>query len=251
MAQSDNVVVVLDDHDFRGRSIALVIESSAIDATCHYHDIGDGIHVDRLREIAGNRPGVVLAVIAVGGTSLQDEGVLAAVAAVRSAAPTARVAMLCDDTSAGAVEFAVEAEIDGIVPTYLPEQVATAALQFILAGGYYFPHAKHCRQEASAAPAYRELSAEVEALRTPSGDCAETAPARVAANEPELTSRQADVLDALCRGCSNKVIARMLDISEATVKIHVRQLLRKFDATNRTQIVIRSAGRIPDRAQAV
>lgn len=119
MAQSDDVVVVLDDHDFRGRSIALVIESSAIDATCHYHDIGDGIHVDRLREIAGNRPGVVLAVIAVGGTSLQDEGVLAAVAAVRSAAPTARVAMLCDDTSAGAVEFAVEAEIDGIVPTYL------------------------------------------------------------------------------------------------------------------------------------
>ena len=57
---------------------------------------------------------------------------------------------------------------------------------------------------------------------------------------PILTQREHQVLAELRQGNSNKEIARTLDISEATVKLHVRSLSKKLDARNRTDIVIRA-----------
>ncbi len=53
-----------------------------------------------------------------------------------------------------------------------------------------------------------------------------------------LTSRQSQVLEGLRRAWSNKEIARALNMSEATVKVHVRQVMRKLGASNRTHAVI-------------
>lgn len=59
-----------------------------------------------------------------------------------------------------------------------------------------------------------------------------------------LTQREADVLAGLCRGLSNKEIARELDLREVTIKLHVKTLCRKLDARNRTQaaMIARDAG---------
>jgi DNA-binding CsgD family transcriptional regulator len=54
-----------------------------------------------------------------------------------------------------------------------------------------------------------------------------------------LTSREHDVLSLLAEGSSNATIASRLVISEATVKSHVRHILRKLRAANRTEAVIR------------
>ena len=54
----------------------------------------------------------------------------------------------------------------------------------------------------------------------------------------ELTPRQHDVLTLLCNGESNKRIALNLDLSEHTVKLHVRAILHALNAENRTQAVI-------------
>ena len=53
-----------------------------------------------------------------------------------------------------------------------------------------------------------------------------------------LTPRQRQVLICLGRGLSNKEIAAELSISEATVKLHVNNLMRVMDVDNRTQIVL-------------
>lgn len=50
----------------------------------------------------------------------------------------------------------------------------------------------------------------------------------------KLTQREMDVLEGLCRGMSNKEIAREIEIQEVTVKLHVKTLCRKLDARNRT-----------------
>ena len=50
----------------------------------------------------------------------------------------------------------------------------------------------------------------------------------------KLTKRENEVLGGLCRGMSNKEIARELSLEEATIKLHVRTLCRKLDARNRT-----------------
>jgi len=53
-----------------------------------------------------------------------------------------------------------------------------------------------------------------------------------------LTPRQQEVLELLCNGESNKRIALNLDLSEHTVKLHVRAILNTLKAENRTQAVI-------------
>jgi len=54
----------------------------------------------------------------------------------------------------------------------------------------------------------------------------------------KLTPRQQEVLKRLCEGESNKRIALNLDLSEHTVKLHVRAILQVLNAENRTQAVI-------------
>jgi DNA-binding NarL/FixJ family response regulator len=64
----------------------------------------------------------------------------------------------------------------------------------------------------------------------------ESAPAPAEPGRPiALTRRERDVLEALCNGNTNKQIARDLNLSEPTIKLHVKTLYRRLGATNRTQ----------------
>lgn len=45
-------------------------------------------------------------------------------------------------------------------------------------------------------------------------------------------------MQCLARGASNKVIARELDVSESTVKIHVQNVLKKLNLTSRVQVAV-------------
>jgi two-component system nitrate/nitrite response regulator NarL len=62
-----------------------------------------------------------------------------------------------------------------------------------------------------------------------------------------LTARQKAVLELLRPGDTNKVIARRLGMREGTVKVHVRQIMRKFGVTSRTQIAVICANGRPSR----
>lgn len=53
-----------------------------------------------------------------------------------------------------------------------------------------------------------------------------------------LSMREIEILVCLAKGQTNKLIARRLDISEATVKVHVKTMLRKLSLANRTQAAI-------------
>ena len=50
-----------------------------------------------------------------------------------------------------------------------------------------------------------------------------------------LTERETDILEHIVQGRSNKKIASLLDISEATVRSHINNLLKKLDVSDRTQ----------------
>jgi DNA-binding NarL/FixJ family response regulator len=60
----------------------------------------------------------------------------------------------------------------------------------------------------------------------------------------KLSERELQVLGGLCRGESNKEIARDLDLQEVTIKLHVKTLCRKLAAKNRTQaaMIAKEAG---------
>ena len=58
------------------------------------------------------------------------------------------------------------------------------------------------------------------------------------AAEDSLTAREIDVLRGVAAGKSNKLIAAQLDISESTVKAHMKSILPKLDASDRTHAVM-------------
>jgi DNA-binding NarL/FixJ family response regulator len=51
-----------------------------------------------------------------------------------------------------------------------------------------------------------------------------------------FTAREADVVEALRQGKANKIIAYELNLCESTVKVHIRSIMRKLKATNRTEV---------------
>lgn len=53
-----------------------------------------------------------------------------------------------------------------------------------------------------------------------------------------LTERESEVLNLIAEGRSNKAIARNLNLSDSTVRVHVRSLLRKLKLQNRTQAAL-------------
>lgn len=55
---------------------------------------------------------------------------------------------------------------------------------------------------------------------------------------PELTPREKEILCLLAEGQSNKVIARNLGISDGTVKLHVKAILRKLDVHSRVEAAV-------------
>lgn len=112
--------------------------------------------------------------------------------------------------------------VRGFIPTRLPLPVAVAAIKLVLSGGTYAPP---LMPEAAGAvltpPAMAPLPAAV-------------------LQRLNLSPREGQVLRLLRHGCSNRQIAAELKISENTVMVHVRHLLRKLGVTNRTQAVYRA-----------
>src|SRR5207344_776288 len=61
----------------------------------------------------------------------------------------------------------------------------------------------------------------------------------------KFSNREAEILDCLTRGEANKLIARKFDITEATVKVHIKAILRKIQVKNRTQAAIWAHANLP------
>ena len=76
----------------------------------------------------------------------------------------------------------------------------------------------------------------------------------VGAKDPQLSQREREVLLRLAEGESNKQIARLCNITESTVKVHLKAILRKITVHNRTQAAIWAIAKgyhimtVPDRA---
>jgi DNA-binding NarL/FixJ family response regulator len=72
-------------------------------------------------------------------------------------------------------------------------------------------------------------------------------PAQPAQDTPyRLTARQRDVLAQLQQGKANKIIAHELGMSESTAKVHIRNIMRKMGATNRTQAAFNALKLYPE-----
>ena len=62
-----------------------------------------------------------------------------------------------------------------------------------------------------------------------------------------LTERERQILGCLAQGASNREIAKLLNMSESTVKAHLQRIMRRFDFSSRVQAAVYAAERHMDR----
>jgi DNA-binding NarL/FixJ family response regulator len=103
----------------------------------------------------------------------------------------------------------------GYIPASVDLDIVTSAVQLARAGGVFVP-------ASSVIRSYQQ------------GQVFESVAVDGVANV--LTKRQAAVADAIRQGKPNKIIAYELNLSESTVKVHVRDIMKKLKASNRTEI---------------
>jgi DNA-binding NarL/FixJ family response regulator len=106
----------------------------------------------------------------------------------------------------------------GFIPTSITEiSAAVAAIRFVKDGGTFAPLDLLLTHRSTSAPAMPEAPV-----------------------TKHLTPRQMTVLSHLRQGKANKIIAYELGMTESTVKVHIRNIMRKMGATNRTQAVYKA-----------
>ena len=133
---------------------------------------------------------------------------------LREAYSEARIVVLASDLTVDALRDAMNAGADGFLMNDVSPEALLQSLELVMLGEKVFP--------TNLAAMLLDLSNAPSPLNSVRG----------------VTPREHEILQALVTGSSNKMIANRLGITEATVKIHLKTLLRKIDVNNRTQAAI-------------
>ena len=183
-------------------------------------------------------PDCRMIILNLGLDSLANADISKSVEAARGSAPDAALVILSDSEETGDILAAVEAGAVGFVSTDLDPDLALRAFSFILDGGSYFPTS--AIRPIPTCPSCSSGGADNNGLSEPPlDDDDDASPSGGGSTAAALmTARQQEVLELLQLGQTNKHIARRLGMTEATAKVHVRHIMRKLGAANRTQAAL-------------
>lgn len=183
----------------------------------------DGVEVCCVSEFQGGLPfeaealnddrvHIVLCLIA------SDNEAITTIRELRQSHPNARIVAMVDHFTLDNVAAAFGEGVDGYIVSGIGCESLIGVLQLAAVGEKIFP--------SQMAPM---LTASVWKLLASNWKFN---------NDINLSVREIEILRCLMNGDCNKVIGRRLEISEATVKVHVKAVLRKMRVTNRTQAAI-------------
>jgi DNA-binding NarL/FixJ family response regulator len=158
----------------------------------------------------------VLVLLSGGGVSRGMEALEREMSLVSRLAQRMPVVIVSETEDPDYIVEMMNAGARGVIPASGSLGIAVEALRLVRAGGQYVP--------ASSLLASRRAGAAASVTKGPYSGM--------------FTSRQAAVVQAICRGKANKVIAYELQMKESTVKVHVRNIMRKLQAQNRTQVAM-------------
>jgi DNA-binding NarL/FixJ family response regulator len=214
----------------------------------------------------------------IGGVPASNHEILLEIHVLRTLFPAAALVIFSDNEGPESIVAALNAGARGYLGNSMPPDLALQALSFLLRGGTYFPPAAIMAGRSGSSPAHLDrrsaskqaADGELEHLNTISSSVVESADQhqaslqcatsaqdhlgtsfedliempgstnviKAAFRHPLMTDRQRAVLLCLCQGDPNKVIGRKLGMTETTVKVHVREIMRKLGVVNRTQVAI-------------
>jgi DNA-binding NarL/FixJ family response regulator len=203
-------VALVGGRRFRERCLARYLEDSGIRITTGA--------VANLRDSLAAQDGAIdLVVIDTGDHTCSDGSIAPILACVSEVLPGVPLVVVSDREDWAAVCDALCHAVRAYFPSSLDPEILVETLRLVQRGGTFIP-----LEVLINAPVHGN---------GPSGVGRRT-------EAPRLTPSEQRVLDLLRKGKPNKVIARELDIEETTVKVHVRRIMKKLNAANRTEAAL-------------
>ena len=204
-------VALVGGRRFRERCLARFLEMNGIRITTGA--------VTNLRDSLAAQDGAIdLVVIDTGDHTCSDASIAPILACVSEILPGVPLVVVSDREDWAAVCDALCHAVRAYFPSSLDPEILVETLRFVQRGGTFIP-----LEVLINAPVHRNEPSGAGARRT---------------EVPRLTPSEQRVLDLLSKGKPNKAIARELDIEETTVKVHVRRIMKKLHAANRTQAAL-------------
>jgi two-component system, NarL family, nitrate/nitrite response regulator NarL len=138
--------------------------------------------------------------------------------------PEARIVVVADQFHISFIQLGIDAGIDGFCLASSNRDVLIKSLELVMMGEKVVPG-------TLARAMLNEMVLNAESDQ----DSPVAEPLRSDPGKHNLSPREAEILRCLMRGDPNKVIARNLNVAEATIKVHLKAILRKIGVANRTQ----------------
>jgi DNA-binding NarL/FixJ family response regulator len=177
------------------------------------------VALENIRDSSPDRIGAVdLAIIDTGEQTCRDPEIRTSFACLHDVLPSVPIVVVSDREEWSAVIATLNLGARAYFPSSLDPDILIETLRFVQKGGTFIPI-----EVLINAPVHH---------KRPQGAEARLVEMR------GLTPSEQRVLDLLKKGKPNKAIARELDIEETTVKVHVRRIMKKLNAANRTQAAL-------------
>jgi two-component system nitrate/nitrite response regulator NarL len=141
---------------------------------------------------------------------------------IRVAAPEAKIVALTSEIASFSLLEALKAGISGLLNKDISPETFLHSLHLVATGEKVFP---------------------IHSAFLLNSEESTTSVSRSQPEAPDLSAREVKVLQCLAGGLPNKLIARELNITQTTVKAHVKTVMRKVDVENRTQAAIWCIGK--------
>jgi DNA-binding NarL/FixJ family response regulator len=218
-------VLLVDARPWTREALARALETASKDL--HVSCVSDVTELAQTN-VEGNAV-VVLNLI---GSQCADCSASSMMANVRAALPNLPVVVLSEHLNPEDILDAIRQGLNGYIPLSMEVKLVIEALRFVVAGGTFVP-ADLLLDSLDAG-----MLSTKPAARDGTGTTLAPDAAAVLSLLNTLTPRERGVLHVLRQGKSNKHIARELDMREATVKVHVRHIMRKLRVSNRTQVAL-------------
>jgi DNA-binding NarL/FixJ family response regulator len=209
-----SVVLVIDSLELRRAGVVSFLTPWASESNVVIVQID---HYEALTQPNASLLKMILLVI--GARGVADPETRSLITSLHSAYASTPLVLVSECEGSDEVVAAFKAGVRGFIPMSFTPSIAIQAFTFIMSGGSFFPptalmQCTHVTTSVSVVAGIED---------TP---------------RFSLTVRQQNVFERLRLGESNKLIGRQLNLRESTVKVHIRQILRKLGATNRTQAAL-------------
>jgi len=187
-------------------------------------------HLDKLpkKQFTGNRPILIIMDI----DSNEITSTLSQIEKFRIMQKTSRIVVLADQHKSEYLVSCLRAGVDAFLTKGTAYDAFIESLDLVARGHIVLPGAALSyfqERFIEPNPEERQIPANTVGSERGNNDV------RLSAC---LSTRERSILQYLVRGESNKVIARSVNITEATVKVHVKTILRKIRVHNRTQAAV-------------